>query len=231
MARCAIPANRPIRSARASWQVGESAETDAAVSERSDEELMRAFIHGEAEAFDLLLARHQRALHGYLLHAAGDRGRAEDLFQEVFLRVIRHRDRFAAEGRFKPWLYRIARNAAIDAHRRGRLRMVASLDAPGRGEESPGSIGERVADPGADPAELAESAELRALVREALDQLPAEQREVLLLRCDGELGFAEIAAIVGCPLETAKSRMRYALASLRRRLGPAPVILASGAGA
>jgi len=195
---------------------------------------MSAFVSGQAQAFDLLLARHRSGLFGFLARQLGDLAAAEDLFQEVFLKVISRRHQFRSEARFAPWLYAIARHACIDHRRRARLRAVDSLDAPLTAAAANQPQDETGAEPyreagGPNPEAAAQQSELAAVLRRLVAELPEEQREVLLLRTDGELSFPEIAELVGCPLETAKSRMRYALAALRRRLSPAMVPRASGA--
>lgn len=201
------------------------------MTERSDEELMGAFVAGQAEAFDLLLQRHQSGLFAFLARQLGDSALAEDLFQEVFLRVVRHRHQFRSDGRFAPWLYQIARHACVDQHRRARLRAADSLDHPAQRDGPAGEcLADRMPAAGEDPEAQVLRAELKAAVDEFLTELPSEQREVFLLRTDAELSFPEIAETLGCPLDTAKSRMRYAVATLRRRFGIHPVARVSGGG-
>jgi len=167
---------------------------------------MRRYAEGETPAFEALLARHGRGLQTFLEHATGSRAAADDLFQEVFLRVVRHRERFDASGSFRAWLYTIARNAVRDVGRRSLTAPVQDrldLDEPAPTER---------------PLEGLQRAELGARIAAAVGRLPEEQREVFLLRERGGLDFHEIAAATDARLETVKSRMRYALDHLRRLL-------------
>jgi RNA polymerase sigma-70 factor (ECF subfamily) len=186
---------------------------------RSDEELMLAYVAGDRTAFEELFGRYRRLLFTFLLHQTGDRQAAEDLFQEVFLRVIRARASFRkGGGPFKSWLMTIARNAVIDSRRRAAVRR--DVDVKHREDPERGRAEERIADDKAagNPHQAAEIGRLRDRIVEALKQLPEEQREVFLLREQVGLDFGGIAELTGCKVATAKSRMRYALEGLRRQL-------------
>lgn len=175
--------------------------------EPSDEELMLAYARGRSEAFERLFERHRRRLFTHLVHLIGDRARAEDVFQEVFLRVIRKRAAYAHSGNFRAWLYTIAHNASTDERRRSAVRDTRAIP-----------MDEHVPDTIPDPAEATHRGEIRERIEAALLRLPAVQREVFLLRERAGLDFASIARATGCGLATAKSRMRYALENLRRQL-------------
>jgi len=185
---------------------------------------MRRFRQGDPGAFETLVSRHRAAVHGFLVRAVGDRARAEDLTQEAWLRVVSAAPRWEERARFRTWLFAVARNLAVDDARRRSIRGQAlPLDGP------PGPDGPRAEAAAADdppPDSLAEGALLRPKLEAAIAALPAEQREVFLLREYADVPFAEIAAITGAPEPTVKSRMRYALEQLRRQLseiGLAPV--------
>jgi RNA polymerase sigma-70 factor, ECF subfamily len=186
----------------------------------TDEQLMVAFTGGDASAFEQLVARHQRGVYNFLLRSAGNRARAEELLQEVFLRVVRSRARYEAAAKFSTWLYSIARNLSIDESRRARFRGHQSLDAPRRGADGQGAsmLSQLPAD-GVPTDEAAEAPSIRRRLAEAVQTLPEEQREVFLLRQLSGLSFREIADTVGIPENTVKSRMRYALEKLRAELG------------
>ena len=180
---------------------------------------MLAYVAGDRTAFEELFGRYRRLLFTFLLHQTGDRQAAEDLFQEVFLRVIRARESFRkGGGPFKSWMMTIARNAVIDSRRRATVRR----DVDGRHREDPerGRAEERIADDKAagNPHRAAEIGHLRRRIVDALGKLPEEQREVFLLREQVGLDFSGIAELTGCKVATAKSRMRYALEGLRRQL-------------
>jgi RNA polymerase sigma-70 factor (ECF subfamily) len=186
--------------------------------ERGDEALMEAYQRGDTRAFEVLLTRHQRPVFNFLARQVGNPALAEDLMQEVFLRVIRGAAEYKREAKFTTWLYTIARNLCVDTARRAKHRQAASLDQPvGRGE-SKSTMGDFVADQGAAVDRAVINRELQGRLKDAIGQLSDEQREVFLMREALNLPFKEIADIVGCPENTVKSRMRYALEHLRAQL-------------
>jgi len=170
--------------------------------EAPDEELMLAYGRGDAGAFDALYKRHRGALYRFVLRAVKQRSSAEELFQDVWMRVIEARNRYAPEARFTTWLYTIAHNLLVDHWRKKGLSLV-SLDT----EDVPSNS--------ANPARQAEAREALARLMHALEALPAAQREAFLLREEAGLTVAEIAAATGCNEEAAKSRLRYAMAKLK----------------
>ena len=184
-------------------------------SEKTDEELLAEFQQGDAGAFERLLRRHRGPLYTFFVRMLGDRARAEDLAQETFLRIVKGSASWEHRARFQTWLYTIARNLCVDASRRERFRRAESLDAQ-EGEEGP--LVDAVASDGATPDRAAQSARLRPLLQRALLTLPAEQREVFVLREQAGLPFKEIAELVSANENTVKSRMRYALEGLRKSL-------------
>jgi RNA polymerase sigma-70 factor (ECF subfamily) len=177
--------------------------------EETDERLMRRFQAGDVRAFEVLVRRHRTPVFSFLLRLTGDRGRAEDLCQEVFLKVVQASSGWEERAKFRTWAYAIARNLAVDAARRAALRAVEPLDAP---------AAERTASDDPAPDRRAAAALVRPKLEAALAALPAEQREVFLLREYAGLRFAEIAEVTGTPENTVKSRMRYALEALRTKL-------------
>jgi len=192
------------------------------MSERTDEELLADFQQGDAGAFERLLARHRAPLYTFLVRMLGDREKAEDLAQETFLRIVKGAGAWEQRARFQSWMYAIARNLCTDRARRDRFRKTESLDVePVDG--SGGTVIDGVPDPGPLPDQAAESERLRPLLQRALLSLPADQREVFVLREKAGLPFREIAEIVGANENTVKSRMRYALSGLRKALAAAGV--------
>jgi RNA polymerase sigma-70 factor (ECF subfamily) len=183
--------------------------------DESDEKLMRRFQAGDARAFETLVRRHRSALWNFLLRHVGDRARAEDLLQDTLLRAVKASGEWVDRAKVTTWLFTIARNLATDEVRRAVHRRAEPLD--GRGGDAPAPI-DRVAADDPPPDAAAEGALLRPRLEAALAALPAEQREVFLLREQGGLGFREIAEVTGVPENTVKSRMRYALEGLRRTL-------------
>lgn len=163
---------------------------------QTDDELMASYRSGQTEAFEQLYRRHAPGLFTYLRMQVGDA--AEDLLQDLFSRVSLSLSRYRAEGRFAAWLYTIARNLVRDRLRRP-LREIPLDD-----NLTDCCSDERYAN--------------RLAVRDALCGLPTEQREVVLLRIYGGLSFPEIGRVLGCPPNTAITRMHRALGRLRRVL-------------
>lgn len=188
-----------------------------ALEELPDEELMLRYGAGEVPAFEILLGRHETRILNFVYRSVHDRGRAEEITQDVFLKVVRTADRYKKSAKFTTWLFTIARNACIDESRRRKRRRKMSLDAPLRDGEGGGeTFLDRTIDEGAasGAGEIAR-AEFRQRLMHALSELPDEQREVFLLRHYEGMRFVDIARMAGISENTVKSRMRYALATLR----------------
>jgi len=175
----------------------------------SDEALMQAWAGGDVAAFEQLYARHRQRLFAFLLGQVRQRALAEELFQDVWQRVIGARASWRPEAAFSTWLYRIAHNRLNDHWRASRHRPAAPEDAERRTLE--------LVDP-ENPEGLADRDQVRERLRQALAELPQEQRQAVLLRLHGELSLEEIGALTGVGRETVKSRLRYALDKLRSRL-------------
>lgn len=187
----------------------------------SDEELLRRFNEGDADAFEVLVRRYERPLYNFILRSVRRRERADELLQDVFLKVVQRSGDFKGNSKLSTWLYTIARNLCIDHSRKMVFRRHKSLDAPGRSggdsDEGPTLLERTAADgPTADRAAIAQ--DLQRRIAEAVEELPEEQREVFLLRQVQGMAFKDIADVVGVPENTIKSRMRYALERLQRAL-------------
>ncbi|MFH2203971.1 MAG: sigma-70 family RNA polymerase sigma factor [Elusimicrobiota bacterium] len=177
-------------------------------------ECERLLLSRNPDAVRKLIGRYQRPLFSYLYHRMTDVSAADDVLQEVFVKVWKNRDAYEARGSLAGWLFTIARRTALDHEDKIRRRRTASLDAAeGIGER------ERYADSAVGPERLADSSAMGARIDAAVAALPEDQREVFLLREYGGLSFAEIARETGCPLGTALARMRYAVLKLRDKLG------------
>jgi RNA polymerase sigma-70 factor (ECF subfamily) len=187
-------------------------------------ELLERFTAGDTGAFEVLLRRYQRPVYNFIVHATGDLAAAEELTQDVFLRVIERAEAFRGESKFTTWLYTIARNLTVDHGRRARHRKHRSLDGPfriggGRGRDSePPSLIERFSQGDPSPERQVSSQRLQSRMRQAVLALPEDQREVFLMRQVQQLPFRDIAAVVGVSENTVKSRMRYALERLQEAL-------------
>ncbi len=181
-------------------------------ADADDATLLDAFRKGHADAMDLLVARHGGALLGYLT-AMTDAEAARDLWQEAWMRVIRKPEGFR-HGAFRAWIFTIGRNLVIDRFRR--RQPDASLDAP-IGEDGL-TLADCIPASTRTPAGELELGDLRARAAACVRQLPEDQRDVFLLRVQGELSFAEIAKQLRVPLNTALGRMHYAVQKLRKML-------------
>jgi RNA polymerase sigma-70 factor, ECF subfamily len=184
------------------------------VTQDTDEALVARYRSGDVAAFEVLLDRHSQGVFRFLARFVGDEARAEDLAQDCWMRFIDAVPRWNPGGRFKVWLYAVARNLATDEARRAVHRRHVSLDSPVRGRP----VSEMVAAGERAPEDATRDAEIRPRLLGAIRGLPEEQREVFLLREYEGVSFAEIAEVTGAPLPTVKSRMRYALEALRRAL-------------
>ena len=169
--------------------------------EAPDEELMLAYGGGDAAAFEILYRRHRTGLFRFVLRSVKTRAIAEELYQEVWIRAIEARARYAPKARFITWLYTIAHNLLVDHWRRTGLQLVA--------------LDEEVSSNTPDPARQLEGRQALQRFAAALEALPAAQREAFLLHEEGGLTVAEIASATGTNEEAAKSRLRYAMAKLK----------------
>jgi RNA polymerase sigma-70 factor (ECF subfamily) len=188
--------------------------------EVTDEVLMMRFQGGDRAAFTGLVRRHKTSIFNFILRQVHARPVAEDLVQDVFVKIVQNASDFKHEARFSTWAYTIARNVCIDHLRKMSLRRHPSLDqGSGEGGDGP-TLGERTADPAPRAAvdRMAIGVEMSQRIVRAVEDLPAEQREVFLLRELGNVPFKDIAQMTGVPENTVKSRMRYALERLQEAL-------------
>ena len=178
-----------------------------------DEALINAFKAGDASALEMLFRRYRRPVFGWLLQATGDRADAEDLYQEVWLRIVRSASGYTAGG-FRSWLWRIVRNGLIDHARKRQPRLT--LDEPLSDEEGSEAQVDALADPSFVSAlEKMEEEERRVQLRAAIASLSMPLREVVLLRIEGELSFQEIADLLGLKLGTVLARMHHAVRKIK----------------
>jgi RNA polymerase sigma-70 factor (ECF subfamily) len=181
----------------------------------SDEELMTAYgKQGDVKAFEILLDRYRWRIMGYLINSVRDRAIAEELYQETFLRVIRSAAAYRPKASFQTWIFTIARRLVIDTHRKRTAH--APMLSLNNEDDDTRAFEEPPADPsGSRPDHHLHRSEIRRALKEALENMPPEQREMFLLREFSGLDFKTAARIAGCSVNTAKSRMRYALLKLR----------------
>jgi RNA polymerase sigma-70 factor (ECF subfamily) len=175
----------------------------------TDEQLVEAFQNGDASAFDALLSRWDPKIRGAIYRLVGPHEDVRDLCQETFLKAYRGLGGFKKEARFSSWLYQIAVNVCRDRQRRRRGRTLVSLD------ELDGS---ELGLPAASALDVVEGRDLSRLVAAAVEALPAEQREVIVLKEYQGLTFLEIADALDLPISTVKTRLYRGLGQLRQRL-------------
>jgi len=188
---------------------------DTGSAGESDESLMHAYARGDATAFERLYARHKGPTYRYFLRHTSDRGAADELHQDVWLKVVAARERYVAEARFTTWLYTLARHRLVDHWRTRRGNRFTSLDDDG--DAGRPADGDAPADH-ADPLDWAIDAQAGHRLQRALSEVPAAQRDAFLLHVEAGLSLGEIAALAGVPAETIKSRLRYAYRRLRAAL-------------
>jgi len=175
----------------------------------------------EAGLLDELIVRYQHRLLRYLLFLTGNREMAEDLFQDVWMRVLTRGGQFNGKARFETWLFTIARNLVIDHRRKRTMSSLDELFETGSDDDRPMSI--EVADSQPTPFDSFSSIEDREHIATALLQLDTLYREVLVLRFHEELTLEEIAKVTRAPLSTVKSRLYRGLAAIKPRLERAQV--------
>jgi RNA polymerase sigma-70 factor (ECF subfamily) len=180
----------------------------------SDEQLFATWLAGDATAFDRLYARHRLGVYRYVLRHVRNRATADELHQDVWLRVVQHGQQFDPGASFASWVYRIARNRMID-HWRSR-RPFISLDDDGA--DDGGRMVDSLAADGEDPVAANIELEERERLLDALSGLPPAQRDAFLLHVEAGLSIAQIATVTSAPAETVKSRLRYAYARLRNAM-------------
>jgi len=184
----------------------------------SDSALISLYIAGKESAFEILLDRHKSRVFTTIMLIVRDEDVADDLVQDAFIKAIHtmKSGRYNEEGKFSSWICRIAHNLAIDFFRREKRSPLLNLDTTSHAFNSLS-----LAEEGAD-AQLTRE-ETYARLRELIQDLPAAQKEVLVMRHYGDMSFQEIADATGVSINTALGRMRYALINLRKKMAAQPV--------
>lgn len=189
----------------------------------SDEELFASVRAGHQQAFAVLVRRYERELYGYLRRYLGDATLADDVFQNTFLALHRKRDQFEPGRPFRPWLYAVATNQAIDAMRRAGRHSAVSLErATGDDAGELSRLLETLEARGPAPLADAEGEELRDLVRKSVDALPGFLRQVVILTYFQGLKYRDAADALGIPVGTVKSRLHAALQRLAEAWSACP---------
>ena len=190
-------------------------------TDASDEQLLERFnFHGETHAFEILIHRYEAPLFNYLYRYLGNRESAEDVFQSSFLQVYSKSDQFDSSKKFKPWLYTVATNQAIDYQRRNHRKTTISLDASygGDDDESTGSLQDILESAEKDPSFSMDSAEQVQRIHAAVDELPDILKETVNLVYFEDLKYKDAADILQIPVGTVKSRLHAAMKKLAEKL-------------
>jgi len=185
----------------------------------SDEELMVACKEGDETALDELYRRYQGPVFGFAYRYMGNAEQAQDVVQETFLRVHRGREQYQPSSKFSSWLFRIARNLCIDEKRRyWNRRVMAESEMVADGQEGDTNILQSFPDDGTTAAEHLGEEEIARRIREAIEQLSDEQKEVMILSKYQGLSYREIGDILGISAESVKQRAYRAHMRLRELL-------------
>jgi RNA polymerase sigma factor (sigma-70 family) len=180
----------------------------------NDQELIARYVDGDEKAFELLLSRYQSKIYTSIYLFVKDQALAEDIFQEVFIKIIDtlRRGKYNHEGKFVQWAMRIAYNMCVDYHRRHKRRAHIN---PSEAFDIFDVL--KLSDDGADISMI--RSETHTRLRKMVDTLPPEQREVVILRHYADMSFKEIASLTRVSINTALGRMRYALINIRKMMG------------
>ena len=186
----------------------------------ADAELINTYLQGDGDAIQTLIRRHKDKVYTSIYMLVKDKYIAEDIFQDTFLKIIRtlNEDRYNEQGKFLPWAIRVAHNLCMDYFRKERKRIPITTD---NGEDILSLFNFNTDTP---TCKL-ETQQLNNDVRMLIEELPEEQREVVVLRIYGDLSFKEIADITQVSINTALGRMRYALLNLRKAIREKGLIL------
>jgi len=190
------------------------------ISQARDQELVRSYINGHEEALSVLVTRHQQKVYSYIRMLVKDSALAEDIFQDVFVKVINtlKSGNYNEEGKFLPWVMRIAHNLTIDHFRKSkRMQMVQPKDDT--------DIFRTLKIDELNMEDQMVKKQIMKDVKRLIKELPAEQQEVLILRHYADMSFQEIADFTNVSINTALGRMRYALINLRKIIKEKEIIL------
>lgn len=190
-----------------------------------DQELVNQYIKGEESALSTLITRHKRRIFSYIMLTVKDKALAEDIFQDTFIKVINtlKKGNYNEEGKFLPWVLRISHNLIIDTFRRDKRMPTISGGINDEGEDFDIFSVLGVHDKSAEQEIIQE--QVRKDIRKLVECLPAEQREVLMMRHYYDMSFKEISEKTNVSINTALGRMRYALINLRKMIEEKDIVV------
>lgn len=189
-------------------------------STHTDSQLVQSFLQGDAQALETLINKYKDKIYTAIFMLVKDKYVAEDIFQDTFLKIIRNlrAGRYSEQGKFLPWAMRVAHNLCMDYFRKVRINLPVTLED---GREI-GNLFPNICDT---PVSKLEEAQVHRNIRALVDQLPQEQKDVVILRIYGELSFKEIAEMTSVSINTALGRMRYGLINLRKMIEEKQMVL------
>jgi RNA polymerase sigma factor (sigma-70 family) len=184
----------------------------------SDNELVKLYMNGKEEALSVLVKRHKRRIFSYIYLITRSKPLTEDIFQETFFKVIQtlKREQYNEEGKFLPWILRIAKNLIIDHFRKIKKMPSISTVINDEGEET--SIFDIIPEVVDNNRDNEETKLFKQVIRSVVNELPADQKEVVIMRTYYDMSFKEIAEITNVSINTSLGRMRYALINLKKML-------------
>lgn len=186
----------------------------------TDATLVSSYIKGDESALEVLIIRHKQKIYSFIYSKVYDKDVAEDIFQDTFIKVIRtlKRGAYNEEGKFLPWVMRISHNLVIDFFRKN--NRMPKFDNSGEF-----SIFSVLSDSSLNAEKAIIKEQVENDVRRLVDELPADQKEVLLMRIYNDMSFKEISERTGVSINTALGRMRYALINLRKIIDKHNIVL------
>ncbi|MCG9791015.1 RNA polymerase sigma factor [Flavobacterium algicola] len=192
----------------------------ATIIEQTDALLVKDYVTGNEKALEILIKRHQSRIYGFIYSKIADADISNDIFQDTFIKVIKtlKNDSYNEEGKFLPWVMRIAHNLIIDHFRRNKKMPMFR-------ETESFSIFSIMSDDSPNIESQIISEQVEDDVRRLLEELPQDQKEVLLMRMYQDMSFKEIAEVTGVSINTSLGRMRYALLNLRKVIEKHQIVL------
>lgn len=190
-----------------------------------DQELINRYIAGDETALSTLILRHKRRIFSYIMHTLKDKALSEDIFQDTFIKVIKtlKKGQYNEEGKFLPWVLRIAHNLIIDTFRHDKRMPTISGGTNGDGENF--DIFSVLGEHDRTIEQEIIQGQIRKDIRKLVECLPAEQREVLMMRHYYDMSFKEISEQTNVSINTALGRMRYALINLRKMIEEKEIVV------
>lgn len=184
----------------------------------SDNELIHLYINGNETALSVLVKRHKRRIYSYIYLITRNKSLTEDVFQDTFFKVIQtlKKGKYNEEGKFLPWILRIAKNLIIDHFRKTKKMPSIAYVINDEGEET--SIFDIIPDLSNQSRNIEEQTQLKKDIRSIVNELPIEQKEVIIMRTYYDMSFKEIALMTNVSINTSLGRMRYALINLKKML-------------